>query len=145
MAEGGGAPALIGFCAATGAGLGEVLDGTASAQDVDPSYVTGFFVGTAVGVSLWLLIGALVDRNHTLLAFTLTIVGGGWVGAAVGGLAMVLPGAFWGSAVFLGWLLHRVIWDAHVRSTTEHEIDDEGLADDEVVIKRAVRSGGGLA
>jgi hypothetical protein len=132
-----GAPPLIGFCAVVGAVIGEMLDGSASAQDVDPSYVTGFFIGVAVGVSLWLLIGALFDRNHTLLAFTLTIVGGGWLGASVGGLAMVLPGAFWGSAVFLGWLLHRVIWNAHVRSITEHEVDDEGLADDEVVLKRA--------
>ena len=125
-----GAPPLIGFCAVVGAVLGEVVGAEAE-------YVAGFFIGAAVGASLWLLIGALLDRNATLLAFTITIVGGGWVGAAVGGLTMVLPGAFWGSAVFLGWLLHRLIWNAHVRSITEHEVDDEGLADDEVVLKRA--------
>jgi hypothetical protein len=104
-----GAPPLIGFCAVVGAVLGEVVGAEAA-------YVAGFFIGAAVGASLWLLIGAVLDRNATLLAFTVTVVGGGWVGAAVGGLPMVLPGAFWGSAVFLGWLLSRLIWNAHVES-----------------------------
>jgi hypothetical protein len=113
-----GAPPLIGFCAVVGAVLGEV--GSAEA-----AYVAGFFIGGVVGASLWLLLGAVLDRNATLLAFTVTIVGGGWVGAAVGGLAMVLPGAFWGSAVFLGWLLSRIVWNAHVRSISEREMAED--------------------
>lgn len=100
---------IVGFSAAVGACLGEWIGNADTSQ-------AGGFLGAAVGVTLWLVIAAMIDRNWNVLAANVSIVGGMWVGYFVGGFDKILPGALWGSAVLVGFLLARVVDHYHVRS-----------------------------
>lgn len=119
-AKGDGSIGFVGFCAVTGATLGGLSGG-------DDLYVAGFFWGIAIGVTLWVIVGAFIEgRNWGILA--VATIGGMWTGYFVAGPHGIWPGFLYGAAVIVGWQVSNRILDAHVRSLSKAAADEDAAA-----------------
>jgi hypothetical protein len=73
---------------------------------------TGAFVGIFIACTIYYVIGTVINRSVTQLVFGLTVIAGAWLGAWHGDWNWLGTGwgALWGASLFVGYLLHLLVW-----------------------------------